>query len=92
MSLSVVIITQNEEKNIERCLKSVLWAQEIIIVDSGSTDKTREICQRYTSKIFSLKWQGYSKQKQSAIDRSSQDWILSLDADEELSKNLQKRN
>jgi glycosyltransferase involved in cell wall biosynthesis len=57
--ISVSIITKNEESNIERCLKSVKWADEIIVVDSGSTDKTLEICQIYHCKIIEAKWLGF---------------------------------
>lgn len=89
-SLSVAIITQNEEKNIERCLKSITWANEIIIVDSGSQDKTLEICKKYTKKIYSIPWNGYSLQKQRALDRAECEWLLSLDADEEISEALQE--
>lgn len=87
--ISVAIITQDEEKNIRRCLNSVTWADEIVIVDSGSKDSTLEICREYTKSIFHFSWQGYGTQKQRAFDKTSGDWILSLDADEEVSKELQ---
>jgi glycosyltransferase involved in cell wall biosynthesis len=87
--LSVVIITHNEEANIGRALASVqpLVADgkgEIIVVDSGSTDRTVEIAKSYGAKVFIEKWKGYAAQKNSAIDKAQGDWILSLDADEEL--------
>ena len=90
MILSVVIITHNEEANIGRTLASVqsLVADgkgEIIVVDSGSTDLTVEIAKSFGAKVFIEKWKGYAAQKNSAIDKSTGDWILSLDADEELS-------
>ena len=82
MSLSVTIITLNEEANIRRTLESVKWADEIIVLDSGSTDRTVEICREYTEKVFTQQWLGYSGQKNAAIDRAAGEWILSLDADE----------
>ncbi len=83
--ISVIIITRNEEFNIEDCLKSVDWADEIIIVDSGSDDGTVKIAANYTSKIFAKKWEGYSKQKQYALSLAENEWVLSLDADERIS-------
>ena len=90
MILSVVIITYNEESNIGRALASVqpLVADgkgEIIVVDSGSTDRTVEIAKSCGAKVFVEAWKGYAAQKNSAIDKATGDWILSLDADEELS-------
>ncbi|MEN3038680.1 MAG: glycosyltransferase family 2 protein [Candidatus Kryptonium sp.] len=87
-TLSVVIITGNEEKNIADCLESVKWADEIIIVDSESKDKTVEIARKYTDKIFVKKWEGYAIQKQFAIEKATGDWILSLDADERVTQEL----
>ena len=89
MLLSVVIITFNEEANIARALQSVqpLVADgkgEIIVVDSGSTDRTVEIAKSFGAKVFIEEWKGYAAQKNSAIDKAQGDWILSLDADEEL--------
>jgi glycosyltransferase involved in cell wall biosynthesis len=91
--LSVVIITHNEEANIGRTLASVqsLVAEgkgEIIVVDSGSTDRTVEIAKSYGAKVFVEEWKGYSAQKNSAIDKAAGDWILSLDADEEVGADL----
>jgi glycosyltransferase involved in cell wall biosynthesis len=91
--LSVVIIAHNEEANIGRTLQSVqpLIADgkgEIIIVDSGSTDRTVEIAESYGAKVFVEEWKGYAAQKNSAIDKASGDWILSLDADEEVGPDL----
>jgi glycosyltransferase involved in cell wall biosynthesis len=86
--LSVTIITLNEEKNIVRTLESVRWADEIVVLDSGSTDRTVEICRQYTDKVFHQDWLGYGGQKNAAIDRASGDWILSLDADEPVEKDL----
>ncbi len=80
--LSVVIITFNEETNIRRTLESVTWADEIVVVDSGSTDRTVEICREYTDRVIPQEWLGFSAQKNFAIDSSTGDWVLSLDADE----------
>jgi glycosyltransferase involved in cell wall biosynthesis len=89
MILSVVIITHNEEANIGRTLASVqpLVANgkgEIILVDSGSTDRTVEIAKSFGAKVFVEGWKGFAAQKNSAIDKATGDWILSLDADEEV--------
>ena len=84
--LSVTVITFNEEENIRDCLASVKWADEIIVVDSFSTDNTPTICKEYTDKIIQREWPGHVKQKQFALEQASGDWILSLDADERLSE------
>ena len=94
MILSVVIITYNEEANIGCTLASVqaLVADgkgEIIVVDSGSTDRTVEIAKSFGTKVFIEEWKGFAAQKNSAIDKATGDWILSLDADEEVSSELQ---
>lgn len=93
MILSVVVITHNEEANIGRALASVqpLVADgkgEIIVVDSGSTDRTVEIAKSSGAKVFVEEWKGYAAQKNSAIEKAEGDWILSLDADEEVSPDL----
>lgn len=89
MSLSVCIITLNEETNIRRTLESVKdIADEIIVVDSGSTDSTVPIAQSYGAKVFVEAWKGFALQKNSSLDKASGDWILSLDADEEVSPEL----
>ncbi len=91
VNLSVVIITFNEEKNIERCIKSVRSvADEIVIVDSYSTDKTEEICLKEGVKFVKHKFEGHIEQKNWAITQASFPHILSLDADEELSEELIK--
>jgi len=93
MQLSVVIITFNEEANLARTLESVkpLVADgkgEIIVVDSGSTDRTLEIAKSFGAKVFIEEWKGYAAQKNSALDKATGDWILSLDADEEVDADL----
>jgi len=82
--ISAVIITKNEERNIERCLKSLHWVDEIVVVDSGSTDRTLEICKQYNCKIVETEWLGYGKTKQLAVNSASNDWILSIDSDEQV--------
>jgi len=86
--ISVIIITGNEEENIRDCLKSVSWADEIIVVDSESVDKTIEIAKEFTSKIFIHKWEGYARQKLFALEKSNNEWVLSLDADERVKPEL----
>jgi len=84
LSLSVVIITSNEEANLARTLASVTWADEIIVVDSGSTDRTREVAESFHARFFVESWKGFAAQKNSALERATGDWVLSLDADEEV--------
>ncbi len=86
--LSVVLITLNEEKNIERALKSVSWANEVVIYDSGSTDQTVSIAQKMGAKVVSGPWLGFGPTKKAATQLASHDWILSIDADEEVSVEL----
>lgn len=86
--ISVFIITLNEEKIIEKCLEKLNIFDEIIIVDSGSTDKTIEICNKYNAKVFQNKFVNFSKQKQFALNLTKNDWVLSLDADEVLTDEL----
>lgn len=89
MLLTAVIITNNEERNIARCLESIKdVADEIVVVDSGSTDRTEEICNSFNVKFVKQEWLGYSEQKNFANSLASNDWILSIDADEELSEKL----
>jgi glycosyltransferase involved in cell wall biosynthesis len=80
--LSVVIITYNEEKRIADCLSSVTWADEIIVVDSYSTDKTLEVCRKFGVRVIQHEWPGHVKQKNYALTQAAHDWVLSLDADE----------
>ena len=88
-TLSICIITFNEEKNIENTLEHIKdIADEIVIVDSYSTDKTVEMCKKYTSNIHLHKWEGFIAQKNIALDKCSSDFILSIDADEEITKEL----
>jgi (heptosyl)LPS beta-1,4-glucosyltransferase len=88
--LSVTVITRDEEAQIGDCLDSVRWADEIVIVDTGSADHTREICRKYTPHVYTRPWEGYAAAKNAAIDRATGAWILSLDADERVSAELQE--
>lgn len=89
-TLSVAIITLNEEQNLARTLASVQFADEIVVIDSGSTDRTVEIARDYDAKVFQEPWKGFARQKNSAIEKCTGTWILSLDADEELTIELQR--
>ncbi|QYJ78781.1 glycosyltransferase family 2 protein [Shewanella acanthi] len=89
-SLSVMLITKNEADRVERCLSSVVGiADEIIVLDSGSTDDTLKICAQYTDKITVTDWPGFGKQKQRALEQTTCDWVLSIDADEALDGTMQ---
>jgi glycosyltransferase involved in cell wall biosynthesis len=89
--LSAVIIAFNEENNIRRCLVSLQGvADEIVVVDSNSTDRTAEICSSFGCRIFQREFTGYSEQKQFAVDVASSDWVLSIDADEEITPELKE--
>lgn len=87
--VSCSIVCFNEEQVIRRCLESVKWCDEIIVVDSFSTDTTREICQDYSTRIIQRAWPGYVEQKRFALSQASHEWILNIDADEEVSPLLQ---
>lgn len=82
--ISAFIIAFNEEKIIEKCLLKLDWVDEIIVVDSGSTDSTVAICEKHNAKVIYKKFNGYGEQKQFALDQTTHDWVLNLDADEVL--------
>jgi glycosyltransferase involved in cell wall biosynthesis len=86
--LSVVILTLNEEKNLTECLEGVKWADEIVVVDSFSTDRTVEIANRFKCKVFQKKFEGFGQLKNYAISQTSHPWILNLDADERVTDEL----
>ena len=86
--VSVAIITKEEEKNIRACLESVQWADEIIVIDAGSQDKTQQICAEYGAKVFVEEWQGFGRQKNKAIEKTKNEWVLNLDADERVTPEL----
>jgi glycosyltransferase involved in cell wall biosynthesis len=86
--ISVIVIAGNEESNIEDCLESVAWADEIVVVDSESTDGTVEIAKRFTPNVHTRAWRGYANQKAYALQAASNEWVLSLDADERVQPKL----
>lgn len=88
LPLSLVVITKNEEDNIERCLRSVPFADDLVVVDSGSTDETVILAERHGARVFTEAWRGYGPQKRFAVGKSANDWVLCLDADEALSPEL----
>ena len=90
IEISACIITFNEEQNIRRCLESVKWCDEIVVLDSYSQDSTIDICREYTDKIFQHEWMGYVGQRNLVRKKASCDWVLYLDADEEISPELQE--
>lgn len=88
-SLSVVLIVKDEAENLEKCLESAAWADEIVVLDSGSSDETETIARRYTDKFFvASDWPGYGPQRQRAQSHATGDWILMLDADERITPEL----
>lgn len=86
--LSAVIITRDEERNIARCLRSLAWVDEIVVVDSASTDGTREIAAEHGARVVDIPWQGFGPTKQAGVDAATHDWVLSIDADEEVTPEL----
>jgi glycosyltransferase involved in cell wall biosynthesis len=86
--ISVTIITRNEEEGIQECLESVAWAQEIVVVDAESTDRTVEMAQKFTARVFMRPWAGFAAQKNFALAQVTQPWVLSLDADERVTPRL----
>lgn len=90
MTLSAVIITKNEERNIAACLDSVRWADELVVVDACSEDRTVEIARRYTDRVFVRPWAGYGPQKNFALDQAQSDWVLIVDADERIPEPLRE--
>ena len=91
MKITAIVITRNEEWNIGACLSSIPFADEVIVVDSGSVDRTEEICRRDPRvRWFSEPWKGFGPQKNSALDKAGNDWVLSIDADERVTPELAK--
>ena len=86
--ISCCIVCYNEEHNIRRCLESVKWCDEIVIVDSFSSDRTVAICREYTSRVIPRAWPGYVEQKRFALAQATYEWVLNVDADEEVSPEL----
>jgi len=89
MKITATIITFNEERNIARSIESLRCCDEILIVDSGSTDRTTELAENLGARVIEANWRGYAGQKNWAADQASHDWVLSLDADEALSEGLE---
>ncbi len=91
VAISAVVLTRDEEKNLESCLGSLDFCEEVIIVDDGSTDKTEEIAKKYSAKIYRRALaDDYASQRNWAMEKASHDWILFVDADEQVSKDLRK--
>jgi glycosyltransferase involved in cell wall biosynthesis len=88
MAITICIICFNEEENIRRCLESSKWADEIIVLDSMSQDRTVEIAREYTDKVYQRKWSGFVDGKNFALSKATSEWVLSLDADEEITDEL----
>ncbi len=88
--LSVIVIAGNEERNIRECLQSASFADEIVVVDSFSSDKTPEIAREFTEKVYQKKWEGYAVQKRYSLEMASNEWVLSLDADERITPALKE--
>ena len=86
--LSVVVVCRNEEANLARCLESVRFADDIVVADSRSTDRTTEIARQFGARTFTIDWSGFGSAKQFAVDQAAGEWILSIDADEALSPGL----
>jgi hypothetical protein len=95
LPVTVLVITKNEEEKIERCLESVRWAPEVIVVDALSKDQTAQLAERMGARVFQREWPGYSAQKNFGIEQATQPWILSIDADERvpwaLAREIQER-
>lgn len=90
MPLSVAIITRNAASQLDGCLASVTFAEEVVVVDSGSTDGTIELASSRGARVISKEWLGFGPQKQFAVEAASHDWVLCLDADESLSEDLRE--
>jgi len=88
VKLSVIVIAKNEALNIQRCLESVAFADEVVVLDSGSTDNTVELARTMSAKVHETDWAGYGVQKQRALDLATHEWVLNLDADEYVDERL----
>lgn len=87
-SISCAVVVFNEERNIRDCLETAKWMDEIVVVDAHSTDRTRQICEAYTPRIFERPWRGFGEQKNFAISQATADWVFIIDADERISSEL----
>ncbi len=88
--ISAVVIAGAEENNIAGCLESLAWADEIVVVNSESKDRTIEVAKKYTSRVFIRKWEGYASQKEFSVEKATNEWVLSIDADERISDELRE--
>ena len=88
--VSACVIAYNEERNLRRCLESLDWADEIVVVDAFSEDRTPEIAREFTDRVFQNAWPGHVAQKNFAVDRASHEWVFAIDADEEVSPGLRE--
>ncbi|OGQ81768.1 MAG: hypothetical protein A3F90_13510 [Deltaproteobacteria bacterium RIFCSPLOWO2_12_FULL_60_19] len=88
--ISAIVVCFNEEHNIGRCLESLKWCDEIVVVDSFSTDRTVEICRRYTDRVIQRPWAGYRDQKAFAHSQASKEWVFLVDSDEQVSPELKE--
>ena len=88
LRVSAVLVCCDEEENIERCLQSLAWADEIIVVDSYSQDRTVELCRKYTNRIFQRKWTGMVQQRAYAVSLAQNEWVFAIDADEVVTETL----
>lgn len=89
--LSVTVVTWNEESRLRACLESAAWADEIVVVDAESTDKTVAVAREFTDRIWVRPWPGFVAQKNFAVEQAAGDWVLSLDADEQITPELRRR-
>ena len=89
-TVSAIVVCFNEEGNIGACLESLRWCDEIVVVDSFSTDRTVEICRRYTNRVVQREWRGYIDQKTYALSQATKEWALSVDADERITPELRE--
>jgi glycosyltransferase involved in cell wall biosynthesis len=89
-TIAAAVITRNEERNVEACLRSLGWVDELLVVDAESLDRTVELARRHSSKVFVRPWGGYGPQKNFAMDQAGADWILLVDADERVSAALRE--
>jgi len=87
-TISAIIITKDEEVNIRACLESLAWVDEIVVVDSGSSDRTVAICREFTGLVYAHDWPGYGPQKNRVLGYATGEWVLSIDADERVSPEL----
>ena len=89
-TVSAIVVCFNEQENIAACLESLRWCDEIVVVDSFSTDRTVEICRRYTDRVIQRAWAGYRDQKAFAHSQATKEWVILVDSDERVTPELQK--